>query len=337
MSSIWISFGEALASTQQNRRHLLLGNGFSISIHQRFSYHSLFDEAVIRDQSLSNLFEGCGVDFEAALARARRPEDQEKLRDCFIDAVARVHPTRKLLPPKAREACGQFLEAFAGVARQNIRGRVFTTNYDLMLYWVLMQRQVALKMYDGFDRDAIWDAARTWSTFVFYLHGALHHYEIPLGRIKPKMQQRKLMWREDAVIIKQVRLNLEKGRFPVFVSEGTSAEKQSRIRRNPYLRQAMKTFRNCCDDQEAALFIVGHSLAAVDAHITDVIGAGRSSVYIGVFSEADKRRALQLIGIWNSQRDRANQIPLRVRLFKTKECATWEPTEYDPSKPHQTS
>jgi hypothetical protein len=176
MPAEWISFDEALSRTEDQRRHLLLGNGFSMSVHTGFGYKSLFDEATRADRGLSEVFRGHEPDFEKALAAAEAPEEAARLRAAFISAVTRVHPRIKYLDPGAREACGRFLEAFAGRrSREDQPGSVFTTNYDLMLYWVLMANHELLNPYDGFDNYGLWDEARIAKSTLFYLHGALHH------------------------------------------------------------------------------------------------------------------------------------------------------------------
>jgi len=297
-----------------------------MAAHSGFGYRSLYDEAVRRAPDLAALFAGHGVDFEKALGGAQTAEDRDRIRSEFIAAITRVHPKHKFLEGEARQTCGLFLETFAGLSRGSLRGSVFTTNYDLLLYWVLMKNKEALKLYDGFDVDGVWDAARVSNSKVFYLHGALHLYEREFGRVRPKMDQCKLMWRENASLIVQVRDNLEKGHFPIFVSEGTSVEKRWRIQRNPYLKRVCKHFASICAREENALFTVGHSLSAVDAHITDEIGLGVASVYVGVYRPADDGTGVcAVIEKWAEHRvSRGRDMP-RVQLFDTSECPIWSP------------
>ncbi|WP_395670513.1 DUF4917 family protein [Phenylobacterium sp.] len=322
-----MSFAQAMADTATHRRHLLLGNGFSMSIHGGFRYGSLFEEAARIDNGIVPLFAGHGADFEAAIGAASSAEDQDRIRSAFIRAISKVHPKRKYLSVEARIACGRFLEQFAGVERAELRGSVFTTNYDLLLYWVLMQRKQALKMYDGFDNYGVWSSARVWNSYVFYLHGALHLYEVPRGMVPPGMEQQKLLWREDATLIDQVRANLRTGRFPLFVSEGGPDSKLRRIGRNPYLKRVRRKFREVTKSANTSLFVVGHSLADVDSHITDVIGEGSADVYLGVFNGDDETRARRVVATWAQRRQDLGNGPLSVRLFKSAECPIWtEPT-----------
>jgi hypothetical protein len=326
MAAAWIRFQDALEQTDAKRRHLLLGNGFSVSKHRSFDYRSLYDVAVRRDRSLASLFEGHDTDFEAALGAAEGAEDRIRIRKGLVAAIGDVHPQRRFLSEADCEQCGRFLEQFAGRVRESCRGRVFTTNYDLFLYWVLMQRQTRLRLYDGFDSEGLWREGRAHETFVFYLHGALHHFEEDIGRVKPIMQQYKLLWQEGSPLPLQVRRHIARGHFPVFVSEGTAFEKRSSIGRNVYLRKMSKHFTKHCDDPLAALFTVGHSLSQVDKHLTDVIGAGSAPVYLGVYRPLDDgSRAKELIRDWAVTREKEGKPELEVQLFDSAECPIWAP------------
>ena len=320
-----IPFAQALAETEGRRRHLLVGNGFSMAVHSGFGYRRLYDEAARVDPGVAPLFEGHDADFEKAIGGAAEA-DRARIRAAFIGALVKVHPRIKYIAPGSREACGRFLEDFAGLIRgPERRGRVFTTNYDLLLYWVLMHNKEALELYDGFDADLVWSVARASATYVFYLHGAVHHFESSVGFVKPSMEQWKLRWRESASLIEQVRIKVDQGHFPVFVSEGTSTEKRYRIGRNAYLKTALREFGKSCNEPEAAVFTIGHSLAAVDEHITDLIGAGSADVYLGAFDEAAGRRARYVAGAWAARREAAGQAPLRVRLFCSEGLPIWRP------------
>jgi hypothetical protein len=320
----WISFSDAMAETVVCRRHLLLGNGFSMSKHALFGYTSLYEEALRHDGGLAPLFQGHGASFEAALGAAASADDRIRIRKALVAAIGALHPVRKFLSAEDCDNCGRFLEQFAGVAREPFRGRVFTTNYDLLLYWVLMQRQTRLKLYDGFDNSGIWHDGLIGTTFVFYLHGALHHYEEDIGRLRPEMRQYKLMWREGENLPTQVRRHIATGHLPVFVSEGSSPEKRQSIRDNPYLKRVTKAFTKHCAKADGAVFTFGHSLSEVDEHITDTLGAGGAALYLGVHKPtSDGARAIKLANDWATTRVEDGRPPLRVKLFDTSECRVW--------------
>lgn len=327
MEPDWIGFEHALRRTEQKRRHLLLGNGFSISAHSGFGYHRLYDEATRYDAGLSKLFRGQEPDFEKALALAENDAELAHIRSAFIASLVRIHPKIKFLTPEAREICGAFLEPFAGrITRERHPGSVFTTNYDLMLYWVLMANHSRLNLYDGFDNFGLWDETRVHKSSIFYLHGALHHFESQVGRVRIQKEQRKLLWREGASLILQVRDNVERGFFPVFVSEGDAAAKRQRIRNNRYLRIAGRHFRRLCAEPGTAIFTFGHSLAEVDAHITDMIGQSSGEIFLGVYRPKDDgRHATEIALSWTKRAVAEGRQPPLVFLYDTSECRTWAP------------
>lgn len=124
------------------------------------------------------------------------------------------------------------------------------------------------------------------------LHGALHVFDSGI-------EIKKYTWSKTGVrLIDQIRDALSKNLFPIFVSEGTSAEKYERIRHNDYLAKAYRSFGSI----GGALFIYGHSLAENDDHYLKCIRKGKvSHLYVGLYgapdSDANKfiaRRAAQL-------------------------------------------
>src|SRR5260370_114457 len=112
-----ISFGDALKAAEKwGKKHLLLGNGFSIACKPNiFAYGSLFEEAKkTMSKELAAIFAAMGTqDFEeviralqnaAAIVGVYRPKltttkhmllsDAEKLKRDLVEAVAGRHPAR---------------------------------------------------------------------------------------------------------------------------------------------------------------------------------------------------------------------------------------------------
>lgn len=328
MERTWISFEDALAETKERRRHLLLGNGFSKSKHSLFGYPSLYAEALRHDPGLAPLFAEHGTNFEYALGAADGPDSRIRIRKALVAAIGTLHPVRRFLSATDCETCATFLELFAGVAREPFRGRVFTTNYDLLLYWVLMQSQKRLKLYDGFDNDGVWRAGLKDNTWLFYLHGALHHFEEDIGAKTRHMRQYKLKWRDGMNLPTQVRTHIAKGAFPIFVSEGTSPEKVRSIQGNAYLRWTRRALTEHCTEANSSVFTFGHSLDRVDDHIVEALAGGNATLYLGVHRPtSDGGRAVALLQDWAKSRP-----ALQAKLFDTSECAVWA-AEYAPSAP----
>ena len=174
------SFNEALKQSEHyGKRHLLLGNGFSLACEPNiFAYGSLFDEAKkTMSKELAAIFAAMGTqDFEeviralqhaAAIVSAYNPKlkrtmgrmigDSEKLKKDLIQALAGRHPARpNAIADERYFACRTFLGHFVG---ENAGGKIYTMNYDLLLYWALMHEEedpaeyIALNHDDGFRKD----------------------------------------------------------------------------------------------------------------------------------------------------------------------------------------
>jgi hypothetical protein len=138
------------------KKHLLLGNGFSISLKPDiFSYGSLYENADFSAAPhVPSLFDALGTnDFEivinylqkaAKVVEVYRPKlirlaaslrrDAEVIKDALVAAVARRHPDRPYdITANQYAACRVFLNHF---------DHIFTLNYDVLLYWTLMQTEV---------------------------------------------------------------------------------------------------------------------------------------------------------------------------------------------------
>ena len=166
-----ITFAQALEETEDRKRLLLLGNGFSISLFPEcFSYASLFDEAVeaglFSDHpELLEAFKLLGTtDFElvmetlknaASLAplygsdKVRMVQHAELLKEVLVQAIAGRHPSRpsEITDDQYRN-CRAFLAEFIGDDRAR-RGNVFSLNYDLLLYWSILHDMFDIDWSDG--------------------------------------------------------------------------------------------------------------------------------------------------------------------------------------------
>lgn len=335
-----LTFDEAVKEARlYNRRHLLLGNGFSIACRPKiFAYGKLFEQADF--SKISNTaklaFKGLGTqDFEKVIKALRDASaiveaysgcpkltstlrtDADGLRELLVQTIANTHPT---WPGEITEAeynsCRRFLENFESV---------YTLNYDLLLYWVQMHTEegVRPKSDDGFrkpedDFDSayvVWEPDQSHGQNMWFLHGALHVFD-------SGTEIQKYTWSNTGVrLVDQIRNALGKNYFPLFVSEGTSAEKYERIRHNDYLAKAYRSFSAI----QGALFIFGHSLAENDDHYLRCISRGRiSHLYVGIFGDPAYpnnkfivRRAKQL------QNDRRPKNPLKVSFYDASTANVW--------------
>jgi hypothetical protein len=335
-----LTFADALQDAQQyNRRHALLGNGFSIACRPNiFTYGKLFEQADFSKISptAKNAFTALKTqDFERVIKALRDASkivsayggastlaaslntDADGLRELLVQTIAASHPAWPGdLTEQEYQSCRAFLANF---------NTVYTFNYDLLLYWAHMHTPEGEEPSsdDGFrtsqdDFDAayvVWEPDQSHEQNTWFLHGALHVFD-------SGTEIQKYTWKNTGVrLIDQIRNALNKNYFPLFVSEGTSAEKYERIRHNDYLAKAYRSFSSI----QGALFIYGHSLAENDDHYLRCIQRGKlSHLYVGLYgdpnSESNKfitRRANQLS---NGRRARN---PLSVSYFDAATAEVW--------------
>lgn len=213
------TFDDVLKSMHANggrEFHLLLGNGFSMAYDSTiFSYNAMHDFITkLDDELLSKLFEIIKTkNFEmimqqldnfAALIDVFGSDEHlknkvktaaRKLKHNLLEAVKALHPEHVFtIPQKKNDACAEFLKSFL-----NTKGHIYTTNYDLLLYWVLMRNNI-MKSVDGFGRDRenpdefvaeeelVFSELR-WGKHkdkqdIFYVHGALPLFDTGVEIIK---------------------------------------------------------------------------------------------------------------------------------------------------------
>lgn len=307
-----ISFERAMhAIRSANHKHLLLGNGFSIAIKRDiFTYGSLYENADFSKMSdVKKLFEALGTqDFEivikhlintAATLQIYSPADQTLrnklledaglLKEALVSAIAKRHPDRPYeITNEQYKACRSFLNQF---------GHIFTLNYDVLLYWALMQSEVDgldLRADDGFrhpdERELPWVSWQQGNrATVNYLHGALHLFDAG-------SELTKYTWsKTDTPIVDQIRSALKEEKYPLFVAEGDRESKMSRIMHSGYLHKAFRSFESCCAAGTNAVVIYGHSLADNDDHVLRCIAKGNCPLLaISIYGDA-KLDANQLI------------------------------------------
>lgn len=244
---------------------LLLGNGFSRAYDDKlFSYGALFENATLSSR-IRRVFTRLGTtDFEAVMRRMDESvdllseyplaaastrqinADRDSVRTALVKAIQQHHPIGAHMVSLGEfDSCATFLRQF---------DRIFTTNYDLLLYWVLLER-LRSRFTDGFGGTPLrW--SRNHDQNVYYLHGALHLWDDLLA-------VRKLQYRYGEPISVQVAERISLGQYPLFVSEGSSSQKLRTIRSNPYLTSAL----HALERTSGTLLVYGFRFGQQDAHI----------------------------------------------------------------------
>jgi hypothetical protein len=350
-----ITFNEAIADAgRYTRRHLLLGNGFSIAcLPKVFHYGSLFNEAKFDGHpNLPKVFHALGTqDFEVAIhslesgaklfpiyaashatATAQMLADAAALKEILVTTIAQNHPNfpAEILDDKL-EACRRFLSHFLGHPQG---GQVFTLNYDLLLYWTLMHddkpsgSRINLITSDGFGNDetdpnaeyVVWQGETgSHSARVHFLHGALHLFDAG-------SEIQKFTWvRTNERLVHQARTAINDNKFPIFVSEGTSGQKKAKIRHNAYLYQGFKHMTANAVIGTHCFFLHGHSLAPNDDHILRRLGKGHfKKLYVSLFGDPDAPHNKEIIARANGlARMREDHYPLEISFYDAVSAQIW--------------
>ena len=317
-----ISFEEAIARTKGKDRALLVGNGFSA---QYFSYASLLAESGLEDAGpLRSLFERLQTaDFEtvvralegAAIVEEAYGNDAhgeeirvhaQAVREALVRAVNKTHPVHRNELIFQYESSAKFIEHFV---------TVFSLNYDLLLYWVNLEKRL---LRDGFglgDRHGRFYGPFSESAdcHLFNLHGGLHLFDDGEGGVLKAVDT------GGGVIATITDTIVSKRRLPIYVAEGTSAQKTKKINSVSYLRYCYDALRNTA----SSLFVYGHSADDNDAHIYRAIFESEASqVFFGVYKpDAQKLRVLDG-RLANYQRRAGSEK--RYTFYDSESAKVWE-------------
>lgn len=350
-----LTFAQAIADSEQfSKRHLLLGNGFSIACRADiFHYGSLYDQADFSSApEVQSVFAALGTrDFESVIrtlesaatvlpayiddggdAPAKMLHHAALLKEILVQTIAGNHPhIPSDIPEEKFWACRRFLSYFLSGEKA---GCVFTLNYDLLLYWALMHDDlpfgdpINIAKNDGFGNDedepdadyVVWQGeTNAHSASVMFLHGALHLFDSGKDLLK-------YTWvRKGVPLIEQARAALASNKFPLFVAEGTSVQKKDKIRHNAYLYQGLKQLTNNVTKGQHCWFVFGHSLAANDDHILTRIGRGRfKKLYVGLYGDPSETwneeivsRSRWLVSL------RADKWPLEIAFYQAETAKVW--------------
>jgi hypothetical protein len=277
---------------------ILIGNGFSINLHQELSYKSLFEifKTQCRNPKVINLFKALKThNFEFVMDVLNNARDvgeifnldYEKiipiigeLRIGLINAICQTHPSHKDLYP----------EIFRSLAVDFLSFRdIYTTNYDIFLYKIILSNNNLIKLckirgqefqdefYDklGKHKLGIGDEFANCRK-IYYLHGALFLYHDFQGTYKIAKGD------HDGEYINMLRIEIENGNSPLFIAEGNSQDKLNAINRNYYLRSCSQALKVSNKD---LLVIYGSSFNNNDSHITGWINQSKpKSIAISIYT-----------------------------------------------------
>lgn len=326
-------------------RYLVLGNGFSIALFPRiFTYGSLYQNADLDDvPHIRAIFEALRTeDFEIVIRylvsaakivaiyegtdsplAIQLAKDADTLKEILVSAIAKRHPDRPYdVDEGCYRACREFLSDF---------GHIYTLNYDVLLYWTMMQSEVDeidLKPDDGFRHpedvpDAPWVSwQQAHSPSVHYLHGALHLFDIETDIVK-------YTWsRTDVPIVEQIRQSLREEKYPLFVAEGTAVSKRQKIMHNAYLHKSLRSLEGCANVADSAIVVYGHSLAPNDDHVLRLIERGKASaLFVSIYGDPDAADNRAIISraekMAEARLGKRPRSPLSVAFFDAESARVW--------------
>ncbi|CAA0081237.1 DUF4917 family protein [Zhongshania aliphaticivorans] len=299
------TFEDCMAQAGTAKKHLMLGNGFSVSLFPSiFNYKRLAEN--IESERINMLFDAIDThDFEFVMRRLLEAvdivqhydssegiteyihEDIEELKRTLIHVISKSHPPKPSeITDHQYESCRKFLLNFE-------KGKTYTFNYDLILYWVLMHfnddKELKLPCDDGFryphsdeyvpdeerDTSLHWEIGRESGQSTYYIHGAMHIFSD--GSDIEKLSYANL----GVPLAEQVKQAIDQDRFPVFISEGSTDHKLARIKKNGYLSRTFSSLKSIT----GYLFIFGHSIRDEDDHVFDFINQNNRNLkmFIGLF------------------------------------------------------
>ena len=342
------TFEDVLASISKNKDrnfHLLLGNGFSMAYdHEIFSYNALHEFiSKIEDSDLNRILKVIEtknfelimqqLDITSALIKSFNPESpladriqsaSDKLKSSLLDAVRSLHPEHVFTVPEEKsERCSKFLKIFL-----DTNGSIFSTNYDLLLYWILMRNEI-VNHNDGFGREPddsnSFPDEQTWSDLiwgvnkeeqnVYYLHGALPLFDSGVEIIKE-------VYDTNNYLLEKISNRMDKAEYPIFVTAGDGREKLSHIMHNHYLSHC---YESLCETT-GSIVTFGFNFGPYDDHIINAINRAAkhgsnqfpklNSIYIGAYTKEDAEHIEKIKG----------KFKCKVRVFDSKTAPVWNKT-----------
>jgi Domain of unknown function (DUF4917) len=251
---------------------LLIGNGLSRHIWEPFGYPTLFDHASTADltqedrelfdhspnfeRALGDLLTAIRVCSVVGVETAPLYERYRSIQTALGSAVRNVHINRDAVPGGTRQAIKDVMAEFEWV---------FTTNYDLLIYWAMAYGGDFTPFIDNFrwGNRCEFDPARAPVSVgqvpIYFLHGALHLVVAGDGTVFKLTRQR------ISTLLDQFGqpIDGDPNARPLLVTEGSARDKLEVIEGNDYLAHCLEELQ----DNDLDTVVFGCALGAGDAHI----------------------------------------------------------------------
>lgn len=289
-------------------KSLLIGNGWSIEFHNKFTYTSLLEQLNQEDlnKKIVEIFDQLKTcDFERVLYSIEKtkkildilePDNKlnptpylESLKGSFLKVLGDIHPRSwdiiESSHPYTQEQIIRLFDEKSSSPRESLEEKAiiflknftayFTINYDLLLYWLLNKSSLNLDDgFRGYNNKLIFQESADQN--IFYLHGGLHLHNS--GTHKRKYEN-------GNSIIDSMKESMDDHEYPTIVLEGSSESKKEAINQSPYLHWCYNKFSNI----NGIIFIHGFSFKENDEHIYEPIFQNKeiTKIFIGLH-ENDK-------------------------------------------------
>lgn len=346
--------------TDQTEQYLdlLLGNGYTLALDPEFNYHidpNSPPDSLPKVNSLIQKYKdeyGFNPSREDILRSLHRASwtcevlslTAEKKKDVLENAV-------KAIDTAIKEVRKEFLKSIADENNVNLYPQVvnqtslefikkfdhvFTTNYDLALYWDLLISGEIKSRCDGFAEQIPESPSEIgWvdnpKTDIHYLHGALHLH----AANSDKSEVRKFIRNKNHPVVSSIKTMIDDDKEPLFVTAGTPQEKELQIKESKYLARQLEYFKNQVNDPKRSLFIYGSSISSGDKHLWNLIEKGRiRDLYISTYlsSDPDKKREelwrdTMIIHHFQENRkyySRSDLNPLEINFFDASKTNVWK-------------
>ncbi|RDU74422.1 DUF4917 domain-containing protein [Helicobacter anseris] len=344
MSDTLLTYDQVLKMTSENRT-LLVGNGFSMAYNKnRFSFTSLLQNAVDKkiieeDSKIYQIFKNNKTsDFEEVIKILENASkvvqiyaqdeslcsqllnDSKSLKNFLVEIITNNHPEKV-----TDISCDDFGPTVDFIKDYE---RIYSLNYDLLLYWTTEKLREKIEdrdkdtghkkaFVDGFsggidnNEGYVEFNNNSHSNTCLYLHGALHIFDDGDKIIKKTFSRTGICLKE------QTRIELENNRYPIFVSEGTSEQKKTKILHNAYLNHCYKSLSSI---KKGDLIVFGTILKSNDTHIQDAILENQiKTIYFGVSS---LEKGMQELSDFIERAKKA-KCPKEVKLYDYKSVKIW--------------
>jgi hypothetical protein len=254
---------------------LLLGNGMSINIWEPFGYRKLYDRARLGGLStpdrklfsstpnfervLADLLTAIRVNDAVGLETKPLLDRYRNIQRALVQAVREVHIKLSRVPPATRKTISDTMEQFEWV---------FTTSYDLLVYWAIAAGGFEPFMdHFRYRGRCEFDPARASvpanKVPVYFLHGALHLVVGSSGATW-KLRQTDL----DTILDQFGKpITGDPEARPLLVTEGSATDKLAAIEDNVYLSHALERLRG----RGLPLVVFGSSLSEHDSHLAEAL------------------------------------------------------------------